>query len=61
MNKTSTAKLTLCSNNDNGRLVDQPVMISHRQIIMEVLTALAILPFLAALVVGAREAEDEQA
>ena len=28
--------------------------------LMELLTALAILPFLAALVVGAREADDER-
>jgi len=36
-------------------------MITYRLVTMEILTALAILPFLAALVVGAREAEDEQA
>ena len=36
-------------------------MITYRLVTMEILTALAILPFLAALVVGAHEAEDEQA
>ena len=61
MTKTSTANQTLCSNNCNGRDVDEPVMIRYREVTMEILTALAILPFLAALVVGAREAEDEQA
>ena len=61
MTKTSTANQSQCSNNCNGREVDETVMISHRQVTMEILTALAILPFLAALVVGAREAEDEQA
>ena len=61
MTKTSTANQSQCSNNCNGREVDETVIISHRHVTMEILTALAILPFLAALVVGAREAEDEQA
>ena len=61
MTESSTANQSLCSNNCNGRDVDVRGIIRHRQVTMEILTALAILPFLAALVVGAREAEDEQA
>ena len=61
MTESSTANQSLCSNNCNGRDVDERGIIRHRLVTMEILTALAILPFLAALVVGAREAEDEQA
>ena len=59
--EASSAGHRLCGSSCNGSAVDEPVMITYRLVTMEILTALAILPFLAALVVGAREAEDEQA
>ena len=59
--EASSVGSCLCGSSCNGSAVDQPGMITYRLVTMEILTALAILPFLAALVVGAREAEDEQA
>ena len=59
-NSATAANDSLSSNSCNGTTLDETVMISYRLDTMEILTALAILPFLAALVVGACEAEDEQ-
>ncbi len=59
-NSATAGNDSLSSNSCNGTTLDETVMISYRSDTMEILTALAILPFLAALVVGAREAEDEQ-